>query len=210
MTALTILHIDSSAQETTDASLTRRLSAQVVEKFGSDNKIIYRDVAKSAPGLVDQAWVQATFTPADKRTDEMKERLAESDVLVDELMEADVVVIGAPIYNFGIPAALKAWVDMIGRVGRTFRYTTNGPEGLLEGKKAIIVAASGGTPIASGIDFCTPYMKHIMGFVGITDVTIIGAEKGDETLAQKQMEELVAKHALDPADEVANVTLRNL
>ena len=203
---LTVLHIDSSAQESKDASLTRRLGAQAVERFGAD-KVIYRDLAEEAPGLVDQAWVQANFTPADARTSEMKERLAESDKLVEELMAADVVVIGAPVYNFGIPAVLKSWVDMIGRVGRTFKYTSSGPEGLLQGKKAIIVSASGGTPLGSGIDFCTPYMKHIMGFVGITDVTVIGAEKGDETLAQKKMEELVAKKEIDPAEITEKLTV---
>ena len=213
-TTTTILHIDSSAQESKEASVTRRLSAQVVERLGAGadnnnnyNKVIYRDLAKDAPGFVDQAWVGANFTPADARTPEMKERLAESDKLVDELIAADVVVIGAPIYNFAVPAVLKAWVDMIGRVGRTFQYTSNGPEGLLKGKKAIVVTASGGVPIGSEVDLCTPYMKHIMGFIGITDVTIIGAEKGDDTQAQKQMEELVAKKGIDPAEVAEKLTV---
>merc|ERR1711915_794460 len=82
------------------------------------------------------------------------------------------------------------WIDNIGRVGRTFNYTADGPVGLLENKKAIIVTATGGTPVGSPIDFATPYMKHIMGFVGITDVTIVAAEKGDEAAARSQMEKI--------------------
>lgn len=184
-----VLHIDSSAQ--TGASVTRRLGAELVERLGAE-EVVYRDLTKNKPGFVDEAWVGATFTPPAERTPEMKDRLAESDELVDELMTADIVVIGVPVYNFGVPAVLKAWIDMIGRVGRTFNYTANGPVGLLEGKRAIVVTATGGTPVSSAIDFSTPYMKHVMGFVGITDVSVVAAEKGNETVAREQMEPLLA------------------
>ena len=183
-----VLHIDSSAQSS--ASITRKLGAEFVERLKAE-EIVYRDLTKDTPGFVDEEWVGANFTPADDRTDAMKERLAESDKLVDELIAADVIVIGAPMYNFNIAATLKAWIDMIGRVGRTFRYTATGPVGLLEGKRAIIVTATGGTPVGSGYDFCTTYMKHILGFVGITDVSVVGAEKGVETAAREQIESII-------------------
>ncbi len=100
-----------------------------------------------------------------------------SDSLVAELKDADVLVIGVPIYNFNVPASLKAWIDMIARARLTFRYTENGPEGLLQGKKAYLVVATGGVPVGSPVDFATPYLKHALGFIGITDVEIIAADR---------------------------------
>ena len=91
---------------------------------------------------------------------------------MDELVAADVVVIGTPIYNFSIPASLKAWVDMVARARKTFRYTENGPVGLLSDKKAYIVVASGGVKVGSPADFATPYLRHALSFVGITDVDV--------------------------------------
>ena len=85
-------------------------------------------------------------------------------------------MIGSPIYNFGVPAVLKAWIDQIARAGVTFKYGENGPEGLLEGKKVIVTIASGGTAIGSDYDFATPYLKFALGFLGITDVTVLGKD----------------------------------
>jgi FMN-dependent NADH-azoreductase len=127
--------------------------------------------------LVDESWIGANFTAEEERTAEQRGVLQESDALVAELQAADVIVIGAPIYNFGIPAALKAWVDMIARARLTFRYTANGPEGLLTGKKAYIVIASGGVAVDSAVDFATPYLRQALKFVGITDVDVIAAEQ---------------------------------
>jgi FMN-dependent NADH-azoreductase len=197
-----ILHIDSSALPTADASKTRKLSAEIVGKLceanGKDTTTVtYRDVAcaTSSPKFVCSDWVSATFTPEDARTPEQKQVLAnQSDKYVDELIEADVIIIGMPIYNFMIPACLKAWIDMVCRVGRTFQYTATGPVGLLNNnKKVILVTASGGTPIGSNIDFATPYMRHILGFIGLTDVEIVGAEKGDVETAQSQITTLMDK-----------------
>jgi len=134
-----------------------------------------RDLAETRLPFVDQSWIGANFTDPAERDDEQKAALALSDQLVAELKAADTIVIGLPVYNFGIPAALKAWVDLIARARETFRYTENGPVGLLENKRAILVYASGGTPAGSDIDFASTYMKHILGFVGITDVTVINA-----------------------------------
>ena len=104
-------------------------------------------------------------------------RLALSDQLIRELQDADTIVIGAPIYNFGAPASLKAWMDLVARPGVTFRYTPDGPEGLLTGKKAIVTVASGGVPVGSDIDFLSSHLKFFLGFIGITDVEIHAAKE---------------------------------
>ncbi len=182
---MTVLHIDSSARY--DGSVTRQLSAQVAQKLGGD--ITYRDVAKPLPHVT-EAWIGANFTPADARDAAQAEMLGLSDELVAEIEAADVLVIGAPIYNFGVPAALKAWIDLIARAGRTFQYTENGPKGLMTGKRAVIVLASGGTKVGSEIDFASAYLRHIMGFIGITDVSFVTADQmmmgADEAVATAQ------------------------
>lgn len=169
----TVLHIDSSARLT--GSITRDLSAAVVEKLAAQ-KVIRRELATPLP-LLDEAWIGANFTPAADRSPEQKDTLALSDALVEELQTADTIVIGVPIYNFSVPTTLKAWIDLVARAGVTFRYTENGPEGLLTGKRAIIVAASGGTPAGAAYDYATTYLRHVMGFIGITDVEIIAADQ---------------------------------
>lgn len=168
----TVLHIDASARF--NGSTTRTLSAKIAQKFGGP--VQHRDLTKAIP-QIDETWVNANFTPADDRTEAQKAALALSDELIAEIKAADVLVIGAPVYNFGVPAALKAWIDQIARAGVTFTYTENGPKGLLEGKRAVIAVATGGTPVGSDIDFATGYLKHIMGFIGITDVQIVSADR---------------------------------
>ncbi len=160
-------------------SVSRMLTQEIIDALETrDGKMTLtrRDLSTGIP-LVDERWIQANFTPADERTLTQRDALAESDALVAELEAADVVVIGTPIYNFGVPAALKAWIDMIARAKLTFRYTPNGPEGLLTGKKAYVVIASGGVPVDSPVDFATPYLRHALAFVGITDVEIIAADQ---------------------------------
>lgn len=104
-------------------------------------------------------------------------KLALSDTLVGELKSADTIVIGTPVYNFAVPAALKAWIDLVARARETFQYTEDGPVGLLQGKKAYVIIASGGTKVGSEIDFAGNYLKHVLGFIGITDVTIVAADQ---------------------------------
>jgi len=149
-----------------------------------------RDLADNVP-FVNDAWIAANFTPEEARSTEQRDALAYSDALVSELRDADAIVIGVPIYNFSIPAALKAWIDMISRARLTFRYSENGPVGLLQGKKAYIVVASGGVPVGSDYDFATPYLRHALAFVGITDVEFIAAEqlnsKRDESIDAARM-----------------------
>lgn len=169
----TVLHIDSSAR--IEGSVTRDLSARIVSRLGAD-QVIRRDLAAPLP-LLDGAWVGANFTPADQRSDEQKQLLALSDSLVEELKQADTIVIGAPVYNFSVPSTLKAWIDLVARAGLTFQYHETGPVGLLEGKRAIIAMASGGTPAGSDVDFATTYLRHVLGFIGITDVEIVAADQ---------------------------------
>ena len=111
--------------------------------------------------------------------------------MVAEVQAADVIVIGAPMYNFSVPSTLKAWVDLIARVGVTFQYTENGPVGLLSGKKAYLVVATGGVPVNSPADFATPYLKQVLAFVGISDVEVIDAS-GFAVNAEEAMERAIA------------------
>jgi len=179
-----ILRIDASAR--TAGSSSRGLTDAVIEKLAPDN-IVTRDLTAALP-FVTEDWIGANFTDEAERTDDQKAALALSDSLVDELLAADTLVIGTPIYNFAVPAALKAWIDLIARARKTFQYTATGPEGLLTGKKAFILIASGGTEVGSDIDFASGYLKHVLAFVGITDVTVIAGDqqmmKGEAALEQ--------------------------
>lgn len=172
-----ILRIDASVRN--QGSTTRALADQLVNRLVEQDygaTVTRRDLNATPPALLTEGWVGANFTDETERSDEQKALLAGSDELIAELEAADTIVITAPIYNFAIPASLKAWVDLIARARRTFRYTETGPEGLLTGKRAFIVFASGGVPLGSAVDFASGYLKHILGFVGITDVTIIAAD----------------------------------
>lgn len=168
----TILQIDSSARLA--GSATRDLTARITAKLNGTVK--HRDLSTPIP-QIDETWVNANFTPAEQRTDTQNQALILSNSLTAEVKSADILVIGVPVYNFGIPAALKAWVDQIARAGVTFSYTESGPKGLLEGKRAILAVASGGTAVGSEIDFASGYMRHIMGFIGITEVEVIAADR---------------------------------
>jgi len=182
-----LLRVDSSGRY--EGSSTRALTDSLIEALALGDKaldVTQRDLARGMPH-VDESWIRANFTDSEDRSDEQLARLQYSDSLVAEIQGADVLVIGVPIYNFGIPATLKAWIDMIARARLTFRYTENGPEGLMKGKKAYLVVASGGVAIDSEADFATPYMRQALRFLGITDIEVIGAEqqmsRGEETVA---------------------------
>lgn len=170
----TVLRIDASARR--NGSVSRELTDRIVAGLDADCTIV-RDLAKTPVPQIDEDWVTANFTPPEQRTTAQEETLAFSGGLVQELKNADVVVIGLPIYNFGVPAALKAWVDQIARAGLTFRYSETGPKGLLEGKRAIVAVASGGTEAGSEIDFASGYIRHVLGFIGITNVDIVAADR---------------------------------
>ena len=114
-----------------------------------------------------------------------------SDTLIAELQAADTIVISSPIYNFGVPASVKAWADLVARAGTTFKYTPDGPVGLLSGKKAVIAIASGGTKVGSQIDFMSNWLALFLGFIGVSDVTIVAA---DAIMGEDGAEKIAAAH----------------
>lgn len=156
-----------------------------------DATIVERDLAANPVPHLDGDRVGAFFTPAENRTAEQQQVDDFSMTLIEELKAADHVVVGLPMYNFGIPSQLKSWIDHVARAGITFRYTENGPQGLIENKPVTILAARGGLYAGTENDTVTPYIKLFFGFVGITDVEFVFAEglnMGDETKA-KAMDE---------------------
>ena len=185
-----VLRIDASMRR--DGSVTRELADRVIERLDPAG-VTRRDLADGVP-LVDETWIGANFTDPAERTEAQRAGLAPSDAMIAELQAADTVVIGLPVYNFGVPAAFKAWIDQIARARVTFRYTEDGPVGLLEGKRAIVVVASGGTPVDSAIDFATPYVRHVLGFVGISDLTVIPAA---ELMADPQAARAKAERGIE-------------
>jgi FMN-dependent NADH-azoreductase len=174
----TILRVDGSGR--TEGSLSRMLCERLVDRLQDlygPARVIARDLAAEPLPHVDGAWIAANFTDEDARTPTQIETLALSNRLCDELFRSDRLVIGAPVYNFALPAAMKAWIDLVARARKTFRYTEDGPVGLVTGKQAYVVLASGGTEMGSGIDFASGYLRHVLGFLGITDVTFIPADR---------------------------------
>lgn len=195
-----ILSIISSARGA--ASNSTQLSNAIIEKLieyypGSTVKL-RNLVAHHYPHL-EESHLNAFFAPAENQTQENKEAIQHSNEAIQELLEADIVVIGVPIYNFNIPSALKAWLDHLVRAGKTFSYQTGHPEGLVKDKKVYLAIASGGIysdgPMKS-YDFAEPYLRKILGFIGITDITTFRAEGVNmpdlkETALQKGIESIV-------------------
>ncbi len=175
----TLLHIDSSPlASSVSRELTREFSSNW-KAVHPDGRLLRRDLAANPPQAIDQAWIYSVFTPEEARTAEQTALLAYSDQSIDELVQADEVVIGVAMHNFSIPSVLKLWIDQIARKGRTFDYGAEGPKGLLTGKKATLLVATGGeyaagTPMA-GYNFIDPYLRTVLGFLGITDVTFVTA-----------------------------------
>lgn len=193
----TLLHLDVSPRG--DWSVSRHLSNSVVEEWKKKNlggKVIYRDLSVSPLPLVDLPWIAAAFSTPDQHTPEQKAAIAVSDELVDEVLAADEIVIGSPMFNFSLPAALKGWVDHIVRLGRTFNDKY---EGLATGKKARIVMASMGSygpgAYMEKADFFSPYTRFALGFIGIKDVEIYLAG-GTSAINQGQttLETYLAEH----------------
>lgn len=179
---MNILHIDSSALG--DASVSRQLTAGIVAQLRQGNSaatITYRDLAASPPDHLSGELMQVVkFQNVDGLTPRQQQELALTNQLVEELLAADVMVIGAPMYNFSVPTQLKAWIDRIAQPGRTFRYTATGPEGLAGGRKVIIASTRGGlyagTAYETAMDHQEAFLKAVLGFIGISDVQVIRAE----------------------------------
>jgi len=176
----TLLQIDSSAR--TSGSTSRQLTASFATRWQARNpggKVVHRDLAVDTLPHLGEDLLGAYFTPAEKHNAEQAELIKQSNRLVDELMAADTLVIGVPMYNFAPPSTLKAWIDHVFRAGRTFRYTENGPQGLATGKKAVVILSRGGMysegPMEA-MDFQGKYIKGALGFIGITDVELVVAE----------------------------------
>lgn len=189
----TVLRIDASARG--EGSVSRQLADQVIARLKPDTTMT-RDLGETVP-QIDGRWLAANTTPAADRTPDQRARLALSDAMIEELRAADALVIAVPIYNFGVPSSLKAWVDMIARASVTFRYTEDGPVGLMTGKRAILTIASGGTEVDGPIDFATPWLRHVLGFIGITDVQVVRSDRQmvDASASKARAEEDLRKLA---------------
>ena len=172
-----ILQINSSARA--ENSQSTRLANTLVERLRDAQPqatLIVRDLGRTPHPMLDEAALQALFTPAEQRTPEQAARVAQDDVLIAEIQAADVVVLGVPMYNFGVPAQLKNWIDAISRAQVTFRYTANGPEGLLTGKKVYVALTRGGLYRNTPNDTQAPYLKTFFAFLGMSDVQFVYAE----------------------------------
>jgi FMN-dependent NADH-azoreductase len=172
---MNVLQVNSSARG--EASVSSRLASELVSRLaGPADRVTVRDLRAAPHPALDEAALGALFTPAEQRTPEQAARVALDDALIAEIQGADVVVVGVPMINFGIPASLKNWIDAISRAKVTFQYTAQGPEGLLKGKKVYAVMARGGKYRGSPADSQVPYLRQVLGFLGMTDVEFIYAE----------------------------------
>jgi FMN-dependent NADH-azoreductase len=192
-----LLHIDSSPRG--DRSHSRRLSREFIEAWKQTHPfdtITYRDVGRNPIPHVNEAWIAAAYTPPEQRSPELQEAISLSDRLIDELLAADIYVIGVPMYNFSVPSSFKAYIDQIVRVGRTFAFepedSANPYKPLVLGKKMFIITARGDAGFEPGernekLNYQNPYLKTIFGFIGITDITFVNVENdefGGTSLAQ--------------------------
>jgi FMN-dependent NADH-azoreductase len=189
---MNILQINSSARSS--GSESTRLADAIVAKLTAANagaQVTRRDLAAQPHPILDEAALGALFTPADARSEAQAARVALDMALVAQVQAADVIVIGAPMYNFGMTVQLKGWFDAIAKAGVTFKYGANGPEGLLTGKKVYVTLSRGGMHKNGASDALVPHLKTLLGFLGMTDVTLIYAEglgMGPEAVAKAQAE----------------------
>ncbi len=196
-----VLHIDASPRS--DRSHTRRLTREFIDAWletRPTDTVVYRDVGHHPPPHVDEAWIAAAFTPPDKLTQQMRETLKTSDDLVDELLAADIFVIGLPMYNFSVPSVFKAYIDQIIRIRRTFAFDPEDKfqpyKPLVHGKRIFVIVATGDSGYESGgrlahLNHLDPYLRVLFGFIGVTDVTFVyigNDEFGGERLSQSVLQ----------------------
>jgi FMN-dependent NADH-azoreductase len=193
-TKMAILHINSSAR--LHDSNTRIIGEYLVDALGKH--VVSRDLAQQPLPPISAEDLVGVQSSSDSSRSSLQAQLAVSNQLIDELKSADTLVLGAPMYNFGIPASLKQWIDAICRAGVSFQYTAQGPQGLLGVKRAFIITATGGTPVGSAMDFVSGYLEHVCRFLGVDEVLHVDASgsKGtpEEVIAQakQQVDALVS------------------
>jgi len=178
---MNILQVNSSARvfENDQGSVSTRLANELTAGLRAahpEADLTVRDLARQPHPVLDESALGALFTPAESRTPEQAARVALDDALIAEVQAADVVVLGVPMYNFGITAQLKNWIDAIARARVTFEYTEKGPVGLLTGKTVYAVLSRGGKYRDTPMDSQVPYLKSVLGFLGMTDVRFVYAE----------------------------------
>ena len=206
----TILHIDSQRERRRDLSI-RRISAALVEalkKTHGDASVVRRDVHADRPPHVGVELRNSWVAEEDRRTPDQVEAVARSEGFIGELKNADVVVIGSPMYNFTVPSTLKAWIDHVAIAGETFHYTEKGPQGLLENKKAYLALSSGGVYTegpASGLEHLGTYLTGVLGFMGIEDVEIVRAEG---VAMGQDKDEAAMKAAFERVETLVGLTTR--
>lgn len=174
---MNILQVNASARR--EGANSTRVANTIVARLQAANPaalLTLRDLAATPHPMLDEAALGALFTPAGQRTEAQMARAALDDALIAEIQAHDTIVLGVPMYNFGVPVQLKSWIDAIARAGVTFRYTATGPEGLLKNKKVYVALARGGLYRDTANDSQVPYLKSVLGFLGLTDVKFIYAE----------------------------------
>ncbi len=190
---MSILLISSSPN--LEGSASRALAQTLADSLAGDAHIVVRDLGANPPPHLDQETIGAFYTPEADRTAEQNQKLALSDELIDELFAADAIVIAAPMHNFGIASSLKAWIDQVARIGRTFEPTGQGPKGLVTDRPIYVVTTRGGvygpgTPF-NHLDHLEPYLRRALNFIGLEDISFIYAEgtaKGDDGIKAAQAE----------------------
>ncbi len=174
---MNILQINASSRR--EGANSTRVANSIVDSLKArhpDARLTVRDLAADPHPVLDEAALGALFTPAEQRTPEQAARVALDDALIAEVQAHDVIVLGVPMYNFGNSVQFKTWIDAIARAGVTFRYTASGPEGLVQGKTVYVALARGGVYRDTPNDSQVPYLKKVLGFLGMTDVRFIYAE----------------------------------
>jgi len=193
-----VLHISSSLfGENGNSSALAQHFLDSIKLAHPTADITVRDLAKQPVPHLDADTFKANITAADERSEQQKQLAQLGDTLIEELLSTDVLVLSVPMYNFGIPSTLKAWIDQVARAGTTFKYTENGPVGLVEGKKAYVLGARGGAYAGTPADTQTPFLKTFLGFIGITDVEFVFAEKLNMNADEAPNILAAAKHDID-------------
>ncbi len=197
-----VLRVDASASVNTSNS--KKLGDALVSRMEAifpGMQVQQRDLNKDI-SFIDEVWVGANFTPPDERSEMQKKRLEFSDQLIGEIRHADHIILTTPMYNFSIPATLKAWIDMICRAGVTFQYSADGPVGLLKNKRVDIIITTGGVPLQSPADFASNYLKQVFRFIGIENINIFAADQMSvdaDTSYQNALDQMAQSYAVNTA-----------